>query len=170
MNVKEENKEVKQDRAWRVNSQWQSKSKEELWGNTFYEILQAHWLENTASHWMQNESKYKIKKEVPLCIAWADSGLGKYLKTKNNFGNVWNNDRGDKVSYATAEAGIEAIYKVLNNKYLWHKQSIGSLSVWGGGSKPYYATSKENWNNNVINCLTVMYWTNVDENFMFRIK
>lgn len=52
---------------------------------------------------------HKIKPEVIICIAYADSSLGKYLKTKNNIGNVGNNDRGDKVNYGNIEQGFNAI-------------------------------------------------------------
>lgn len=36
---------------------------------------------------------HKVYPEVIICIAYADSSLGKHLKTKNNVGNVGNNDR-----------------------------------------------------------------------------
>ena len=45
--------------------------------------------------------EYNIKPEVILCIARADSDLGRATKSKNNLGNVGNNDRGDTVEYAT---------------------------------------------------------------------
>lgn len=67
------------------------------------------------------------------------------------------------------EQGVDAIGRTLNNKYLSHKQSVGSLSVGGGGDKPYYATSKENWNINVINCMKlVKFPESIDENYIFR--
>lgn len=152
---------------WRVNSAWSSKPKAELKWNTFSEISLAHNI--PVEYWYEAEKKYKVKKEVALCIAWADSWLGRYLKTKNNIGNVGNNDRWDKVSYATLYDWVEAIFKTLNNKYLWHKQSIGSLSPWGWWDTPHYATSKDNWNNNVINCLSVIHWIPVTENYLFRL-
>ena len=37
--------------------------------------------------------QYNIKPEVILCIARADSDLGRATKSKNNLGNVGNNDR-----------------------------------------------------------------------------
>ena len=152
---------------WLVNKQWLSKSKQELHGNTFNEISLAHWI--PIEYWYNSEKKWKVKKEVWLCIAWADSWLGKYLKTKNNIGNVWNNDRGDRVHISTLEKWVDVIFQTLNNKYLKHKQSIGSLSVWWGGSKPYYATSPDNWNVNVKNCLWVIHWVAISENFKIRL-
>ncbi|MEI7558783.1 MAG: hypothetical protein WCJ45_08650 [bacterium] len=35
----------------------------------------------------------KIDKDVSICIAFAESTLGRYLSTANNIGNVGNNDR-----------------------------------------------------------------------------
>ena len=152
---------------WRVNSEGKSKHKSELWGDTFEEVLESHWLPK--QHFIDFEEKYKIKKEAVVCIAWADSWLGKMLKSKNNIGNVGNNDRGDVVHFATIEKGIEAMFRVLNNKYLGHKQSIGSLSPWGGGTRPFYATSVENWNINVLNCLNTILDPTINENWNFRI-
>ncbi len=37
--------------------------------------------------------KTNIDKDVVICIAFAESTLGKYLSTSNNIGNVGNNDR-----------------------------------------------------------------------------
>jgi len=39
------------------------------------------------------QEKYGVKMTVALCIAKADSSLGRELKTTNNIGNVANNDR-----------------------------------------------------------------------------
>lgn len=153
--------------SWRVNSQWESKSKDELLWNSFDEISLAHGI--PVDYWYDAEKKYKVKKEVALCIAWRDSWLWTYLKTKNNFWNVWNNDRWDKVNFVTAEKWVEAIFKVLNGKYLKYKQSIWSLSPGGWGNSPFYATSKENWNVNITNCLSVINWIQVTENYKIRL-
>lgn len=152
---------------WRVNKQGKSKSKEELKWDSFDEIVKNHWL--PIDWWYDMEKKYKVKKEVALCIAWADSWLGTYLKTKNNIWNVGNNDRWNKVSYKTIENWIEAIFKVLNNKYLKNKQTIWSLSFWWWGKSPVYATSTENWNINVINCLSTINWVQVNEDYKIRL-
>jgi len=153
--------------VWLKNSQWQSKSKAELMWNTFDEISKNHKI--PVDYWYASEKKWKIKKEVALCIAWADSWLGRYLKTPNNIWNVGNNDRGNRVSVSTLEKWVDLIFQTLNNKYLKHKQSIWSLSVWWGGTKPFYATSKENWNINTLNCLSTIHWVQINENFMIRL-
>lgn len=154
----------------RVNSGWKSKHKSELCyiDCTFTWVLQRYWL--PTQPFIDNEIKYWVKKELAVCIAWADSHLGRALKSTNNIWNVGNNDRWQVVHYKTIGAWIEAMYRVLNNKYLWHKRSVWSLSVWGGGSKPYYATSPENWNNNVLNCLNTILGPSITEERVFRVE
>lgn len=113
---------------------------------------------------------HKIKPEVLVCIAQADSSLGRALKSTNNIGNVGNNDRGDVVHYSSLEAGIEAMGKVLNNGYLGHYETIGQLSRGGGNwTGKIYASSKYNWNKNVKLCLrTITGDSSIDESFPFR--
>jgi hypothetical protein len=124
----------------------------------------------------------KIKPEVIVCIAQADSSLGNALKTSYNLGNVGNNDRGDTVHYSNLETGINNIGLALNNQYMGGNTLIGQLSQGGrnnlgtennceGAPSPYkcYATSEFNWNKNVVACLQNIYQdTTIDENFEFR--
>lgn len=114
--------------------------------------------------------RYGIKPEVLVCIAKADTSLGKHLLTPYNIGNVGNNDRGNKRGFTSIGAGIDAMGKVLSNKYLGHKQSLGSLTPYGGGNSPFYATSPTgNWYNNVRNCLAeITQDENVGPDFKIR--
>ncbi|MCI0501957.1 MAG: hypothetical protein L0Y61_09500 [Epsilonproteobacteria bacterium] len=45
-----------------------------------------------------------IDKDMVICIAFAESTLGRYLSTNANIGNVGNNDRGDRVPFTSAYA------------------------------------------------------------------
>jgi hypothetical protein len=45
-----------------------------------------------------------IDKDMVICIAFAESTLGRYLSTNANIGNVGNNDRGDRVPFFSAYA------------------------------------------------------------------
>jgi len=122
--------------------------------------------------------KYKIDADFAVCVTWADSQSGKMLTTPNNWGNVGNNDRGDRIGYATPEEGIEAIYKVMTNRYLSNNNKIGEMS--NGGRRVLglpqssaknvfvYATSPVNWNNNVLHCMNEIKGVTVDENYQFR--
>ena len=87
------------------------------------EWLETTWLGYTLPTWIKLGEKYKIDYTLPICIAWADSHLGKALKSTNNIGNVGNRDDGSVVHYDSLDKWIEAIFRVLNNKYLgWNKQ------------------------------------------------
>lgn len=124
---------------------------------------------------------YKIKPEMLIAIATADSSLGQALKGKNNIGNVGSFDRGGTIHYATLEAGIEAMGKTLNNGYLGSHTTVGELSNGGrtalglkacgvDGAK-CYATSPVNWNVNVLASLRDMYQDDsIDENWNFRTE
>jgi len=111
----------------------------------------------------------KIKPETVFAIVWADTQCGKKLTTKYNYGNVGNNDRGDRIGFQSAFAGWQAVIDTLNNKYLKGNTMIGQLS--NGGRKmikakyickhaiiPYkcYASSWENHINNMLRALDSM--------------
>lgn len=176
---------LKQQLKWKVNSNWFSQEFKELknqWviGRT-QELLELYTHTNwTYDLWAKYEKMYWIKMQVAIAIAKADSSLWDEMKSLNNVGNVGNNDRWDTWEYLTKEDWIEAIYRTLNNKYLWHIYNIGYLSEWGrtvlGGASCTvkgefcYATSEENWNINVINTLRLLYQdASIDETFEFRI-
>jgi hypothetical protein len=165
--------DIKWELNWLVNKNWQSQSYIDLiWDNpkaraeyllSKYPIVSWH-LDTFITLW----EKYNINPYVVIAIAKADSSLGNELSTANNIGNVGNNDRWDRVAFETLEKWIEAIYKTLNNKYLWDIYTIGYLSEWGriavwsktsckDKNQFCYATSEENWNINVINTLRNIY-------------
>lgn len=43
--------------------------------------------------WNNAVNETNIDRDVVVCIAFAESTLGRYLSTSNNIGNVGNNDR-----------------------------------------------------------------------------
>lgn len=156
---------------YRNNSAWQSKPIPKITGKTVVErsknFLAMFWHDYNERASVAKEQK--IKTEVMFCIAWADSHLWYAIKSSHNYGNVWNNDRWDTIAFKTRIDGIRAIWTMaLNGRYLWHKQTIWSLSPWWGWTRPFYATSQENWNINVTNCLTLIYNKKIDEQFKFR--
>lgn len=146
-------------------------------------FLSSVWLQDTIGTWEEYAISYKIYYTLPLCIAYADSHLWKALKSTNNIGNVGNNDRGDTVHYATLDDWIEAMFRSLaNGKYLrWHQQ-IATLSnewrtrMWLPNcnntaiNQKCYATSEQVWSTNVVNCMSTIHNSNVDENFYFRLN
>lgn len=109
-----------------------------------------------------------ILPELAICIAKADTNLWRSLKSQNNLGNVGNNDRGNTIAYDSEYKAIEAIYNVLNNQYLWNYTQLGQLSRKHNKDWKIYASSPENWFNNVANCLWSIRWEQIDEYFSFR--
>lgn len=121
-----------------------------------------------------------VNPAMPFAIAWADTGCGSQLSTPNNYGNVGNNDRGDRIGHFTPFDGFKAIVDTLNNQYIGMNQTIGQLSQGGRNviGSTYacsnaivgykcYASSDYNWNFNVLNALNQM-GVQADENWNFR--
>jgi len=166
---------------WMFNPNWEQRYIELVWKTVLeratslldkFNFDYRFWLTNWEwiNKFKRAWDRHWIEYPVLICIAKADSSLGRELKSKNNIWNVWNNDRWDTVEYSDIGVWIDAMWKVLNNKNLKYKQTIWSLSLWGWGSAPFYATSPKNWNINVLNCLKLLYNEPVNENFNIRTK
>lgn len=153
---------------FRNNKDWYSKPLPQITWHTVKDrlssFLQQYW--HSINDWY--DDTHWILPEVIVCIARADSWLWYALKSKNNFGNVWNNDRGNVVHYATKKDWIKAIYKVLNNRYLHKKNTIWELSYGWWGKAPVYATSDGSRHINVTNCLSLLYNKRIDGDFKIR--
>ena len=175
---------LKETLWWKVNKDWLSQAYLDLIWDTpkqrashllsHYPTVSWH-LDFFIEMW----HKYNIDPYLVIAIAKADSWLGNELKTANNIGNVGNNDRWDTVSFATLQAGIEAMYQTLNNQYLWSIYSVWYLSCWGKAElgvtdcfqndEKVYATSDSSWNANVINTMRNIYADGtIDETYNFR--
>lgn len=156
---------------WHVYTDGAAQPYINLSGSTSWDRLEEmlRYYGHEPSEWTDSSTNYQIKPEVVTCIAKADSSLGKDLTTANNFWNVGNNDRWDRVHFTTKRAGIDAIWQTLNNSYLWKKEVIWELSpagwVW---TQPYFATSDGRWNNNVLNCLSMIYNEPIWPDFKIR--
>lgn len=149
--------EVPQKIEFRTNSEWQAKALPNV-EPTLESFARAYGLD--PQDFIDAGKKYDIKPEVILCIARADTDLWKAMKSKNNIWNVGNNDRWDTKEYATIRDGIFGIGKALNNWYLGNKQFIQDLSRYGNCENDcqyIYASSPENRENNVMNCLNFLY-------------
>ena len=104
-----------------------------------------------------------------ICIAFAESTLGKFLTTSNNIGNVGNDDRGNRIGFNGALMGARAIPLTLNNGYLGEYHTIKQLSRYGNPDGKIYASSPINWQTNVLKCLSQVKGFYVPEDFPFRI-
>ncbi len=120
--------------------------------------------------WIEMWKKTWIDPAVAICIWYAESGLWHNTASKNNVGNVWNNDRWDRRWYPTPQAGINAIFYALNNKYLSKYYTIYSLSRYWNKDAHIYSSSTFSWYKNVVKCLSTIKWYPIDEYYPFRIK
>ena len=156
---------------WRLNSNGLSQRYIHLtysWREERMRELLSHYGHENYEVWRTIARIHKIYPETLICIAYADSSLGKYLKTKNNIGNVFNTDSGQTKSFEYIEQGIDAIGRyALNGSMLKHKSYISELSPAHWKPWPYYATSPENWDINVMNCLGMIYDKDLKD-FYFR--
>jgi hypothetical protein len=111
---------------------------------------------------------YRVDPDLLLSISYADSSMGKSLKTSFNPMNVGNDDRGNVIIFNSWAEGIGACGKVLNNQYLGNKETIGSLSYAGGGRGYVYATGF-NWNRNVLDAMTQLKGQPISGDYKFRL-
>ena len=112
------------------------------------------------------EEYYWLTEWVALCLiisetSWGHKGYG--TSKCNNLGNVWNNDRGNRVCYAFMETWLEKVWMTLTNSNLWGIKTLGCLSNAGscqGWDDHWYryATSDWNWERNMVACLSKIYW------------
>lgn len=109
-----------------------------------------------------------IDKDVMVCIAFAESTLGRYLATSNNIGNVGNDDSGNRVPFYSALVGARSIALTLNNDFLWDYHTIKQLSRYGNKDGKIYASSPINRQTNVLKCLSQIKGYYIPEDFPFR--
>jgi hypothetical protein len=123
-----------------------------------------------------------IRPEIVFAIAWADTACGNAMTTPNNYGNVANNDRGNRAGFFTPLDGFKAITDTLNNQYMRGIEKAGHLSQGGrdvigaqhdcnDAPAPFkcYASSPENFAANMLRALKVIFDTeDIDLNFSFR--
>lgn len=112
------------------------------------------------------ENYYWLKEGTILCLAITETSWGKKwygVEGCRNYGNVANNDRGNRRCFANQWAGLAAIGATLNNDMLKNNQTISCLNwAWEciepNASSYRYATSKSgNWERNMIGCFYTIY-------------
>ncbi len=109
-----------------------------------------------------------IDRDMVICVAFAESTLGRYLTTANNIGNVWNNDRWDRIPMSSALWWARAIADTMNNQFLWHYHTVKQLSRYGNSEGMIYASSPINRQTNVTKCLSQIKWFYVPDDYPFR--
>lgn len=121
--------------------------------------------------WIDESLDGNIDPSLVMCIWLAETTLGKNMKTPYNIWNVWNTDSGATKTYPNAQSWIYWMVKTLNNKYLWQYNVISQLSrYWNKDlKKPIYASSSDNWHNNIIKCMSSLKWIYIPDNYNFRL-
>ena len=120
------------------------------------------WVEESVWQW--------IDPTFTMCIGLAETSLWKYMKSMNNIGNVWNNDRGDTRDFPTPRSAVAAMAAVFNNRYLWQYTAIEQLSRYGNKTGSIYASSDFNWHNNITKCMSHVKWHYIPDNYGFRLN
>lgn len=128
----------------------------------------AVWTYRSLAFWDEVVKWTNIDRDMVICIAFAESTLWRFLSTDNNIGNVWNNDRWDRIAYNNPYNGARLIPLTLNNKYLWNYHTIKQLSRYWNEDWKIYASSPINWQSNVQKCLSKIKWFYIPEDYPFR--
>jgi hypothetical protein len=126
------------------------------------------WIYRELAFWEDAVKWTNIDRDMAICVAFAESTLGRYLTTANNIGNVWNNDRWDRVSMWSALEWARAIALTLNNQHLWHYHTVKQLSRYGNNEWMIYASSPINRQTNVTKCLSQIKWFYIPDEYPFR--
>lgn len=120
--------------------------------------------------WVQEWIESKIDPTFLMCVWLAETWLWRNLKTPYNVWNVWNTDSWETKYFTSAADWIHAMAKTFNNKYLWKYNEIRLLSRYWNADKPIYASSVENWHNNIVSCMSFIKWRYISDNYNFRLK
>ena len=121
------------------------------------------------SLWVTESLSESIDPTFVMCVWFAESTLGKNLTTDGNIGNVGNTDSGARKNFDDAKSGIHAIAAVVNNNWLWGYKTIDQLSGWGNPKWPIYASSRTNWHENIVKCMSAIKQKYVWNNSPFRL-
>jgi hypothetical protein len=122
---------------------------------------------NDAKVWIDGSKTTGIDPYFGICVGRAETSY-KNFKSTNNIGNVGNDDSGNTREFATVQEWIEALFNVLNNRYLGNYYTIDQLSRYGNSDGFIYASSPFNWQNNITKCLSSIYWYYIPEDYAFR--
>lgn len=166
-----------------VNSFWASQPFIHLDGNTIEERTRSL-LESYGRHDYDNRNRlseqYGYKTEFMVCLARAETSLGKAKKTNHNYFNCGNNDRWDTLTFSSLEHSFAQLNRLcLDGTFLRHKTTLSHLSPNHTESQCYmrwdipqcryvYASSPENWWNNMRNCLSMIHQEDIDFDYRFR--
>lgn len=157
---------------WRCNSDWMAQDIPALqWSwrhERMQELLNYYWAGDLYDTFIISARAHRIYPELAICIAKADTSLGRALKTQGNIGNVWNTDSWATKSFDNNYIWVWKIFETLNNSNLWWYSTVDQLSRKFNKDWKIYAWSEDNRHNNVMNCLWVIYDKTLPDNRNYR--
>ena len=112
---------------------------------------------------------HSVDVDVGICIAVAESSMGRNLSSARNVGNVGNNDRGDRIDLWSAVEWASMIFYALENEYLGKYHTLYDLSGYGNQYGPIYASSPINRQTNITRCLSSIKGYRIPEEYMLRL-
>lgn len=169
----------------RVNKDGNAKPHIDLEGDTVEErtrfFLKRYW--QNYDKWDKYSKQIGVKTEFTACLAWSETSLWYAKKSKDNYFNCGNNDRGDTVDFDWLAHAFRWLGRsCLNGTYSKHKTTLSHLNPYSSLSTckthPYdpwchyaYATSddKGGWMPNMLNCLSNIYQKTISPEFLFRL-
>lgn len=119
--------------------------------------------------WVDESLDWNIDPSFVMCIWLAETSLWKNLKTSYNIWNIWNTDSWATRTLTSARSWVYSIVSTLNNKYLWKYTEIRELSRYWNKNWSIYASSPDNWHNNIIKCMSHIKWRYIPDDYNFRI-
>ena len=162
---------------WILKSNRQNRTFKITWNNEIerqknFLKKYARWPFQNWSAWVEEWIEAKIDPTFLMCVWLAETWLWRNLKTPYNVWNVWNNDSWDTVAFSSANEWILAMTQTFNNQYLKQYNEIKLLSrYWNFDlKKPIYASSPDNWHNNIVTCMSFIKWRYISDSFNFRLK
>ncbi|USN59118.1 MAG: hypothetical protein H6767_03390 [Candidatus Peribacteria bacterium] len=120
--------------------------------------------------WVEESLDGGVDPSFVMCLGLAESGLGRFLKTPYNIGNVGNTDSGATWDLPNARSGVYRIVRTLNNDILSQYTEIRQLSRFGNKDGSIYASSPFNWHNNITKCMSHLKGEYVPDDYNFRLR
>ena len=163
--------------SWKLKSNRKARTFKITWNNEIER--QKNFLKNYASWsfknwsvWVEEWIEAKIDPTFLMCVWLAETWLWRNLKTPYNVWNVWNTDSWSTITFSSPWEWIAAMTRTFNNKYLRQYNEIKLLSrYWNlDDTKPIYASSPDNWHNNIITCMSYIKWRYISDSYNFRLK
>ncbi len=105
-----------------------------------------------------------------MCVWLAETSLWKHMKTPFNIWNVWNTDSWATITFSSPQEWVAAMTRAFNNRYLGWYTEIQQLSRYWNKDKPIYASSPDNWHNNIVSCMSHIKGRYIPDDYEFRLK